>query len=256
MKRHSLLILFLLAVLSWPICSWADSQKNADQVLQANNHYINNRYNEAVQIYEDLLAKGNHNGYLYYNLGNTYVRQSQLGKAVLNYLKALQLLPRDNNLEANLNYAIAETVDRLHIPPAKGLPKIFFWLNDFSLTELIKYLLIINLIFWALLTLSSIKRWNDLDLARKITLAILCVTLISTIAKSQMQSSVILGVIQPEKVAVQSEAGVGNVVLFELHEGAIVTLKERNQGWVQIEVDENKIGWVPEKLILPAILDS
>ena len=292
MKFPKILLLIFLTALSLPVLSWAEpqvgtsensdllrvspdfllkgpgeskrdetkfirsSKENIDQIMQANNHYLNSQYDEAAQIYEDLLSQGNHNAFLYYNLGNTYIRQSRLGKAILNYLKARQLLPRDQNLDANLNYAIAETVDRLQVPDVEGLSKLFFWLNDLTLAELVKSLVIINLLFWTLLTFWSIKNGKNLDLARKITLVILLFALGSTVAKSKMQSDVILGVIQPEKVAVQSESGTGKVVLFELHEGAIVTLKNRNQGWVQIVVAENKMGWVPEKVVLPALLDS
>jgi len=256
MMPPKFLVLIFLTTLLLPILSWADSQNNVDQVMQANNHYINNHYDEAAQIYEELLSQGNHNAFLYYNLGNSYIRQGHMGKAILNYLKARQLLPRDNNLDANINYAIAETVDRLQVPPAEGLYKIFFWVNDLTLTELIKGLVIINLLFWTLLAVQSIKADNNLDWARNITLGILLIALLSIVVKSKLQSDVILGVIQPEKVAVQSESGSNKVVLFELHEGAIVTIKNRNPGWVQIAVADNKVGWVPEKVVLSALLES
>jgi len=256
MKFPKFIILFFLVTLALPALSLADTQENDDQVMLANNHYFNSRYDDAARIYEELLRQGNHNAYLYYNLGNTYIRQGHLGKSIHSYLKARQLLPRDKNLDANLNYAIAETVDRLKIPAVGGLSKVFFWLNDLTLAELVKSLLIINLLFWTLLTFWSIKNGKYLDMARKITLVILLIALVSTAAKSKVQSDVILGVIQPEKVAVQSESGTGKVVLFELHAGAIVTIKNRNQGWVRIAIAENKMGWVPDKALLPALLDS
>ena len=256
MKFPKFIILFFLVTLALPALSLADTQENDDQVMLANNHYLNNRYDDAARIYEELLSQGNHNAYLYYNLGNTNIRQGHLGKAIHNYLKARQLLPRDKNLEANLNYAIAETVDRLQIPAVRGLSKLFFWLNDITLVELIIGLVMINLVFWTLLIFWSIKKGDNLDLARKFTLVILLLALVSTVAKSIIQSDVILGVIQSEKVAVQSESGIGKVVLFELHEGAIVPIKSRDQGWVQVLVAGNKSGWVPEKVVLPATLES
>lgn len=256
MKSAIIILLFFLTALSLPVLSWGESQENIDQVMQANNHYVNNRYDEAARIYEELLSQGNHNAYLYYNLGNTYIRQSQLGKAILNYLKARQLLPRDKDLDANLNYAIAETIDRIQIPPVGRLSQIFFWLNDLTLAELVKALVIINLLFWTLLTFWSIKKGKNLDMARKITLVLLLFVLVSTAVKAKIQSDVILAVIQPKNVAVQSESGANKVVLFELHEGAIVILKNRNHGWVQIAVADNKMGWIPETVILPALLDS
>lgn len=254
--KTPLFLLFFLTALSLPVLSWSESHENIDQVMQANNHYINNRYDDAARIYEELLSQSNPNAYIYYNLGNTYIRQSQLGKAIQNYLKARQLLPRDKNLDANLNYAIAETVDRIQVPPVEGLSKIFFWLNDLTLSELVKALVIINLLFWTLLTFGAIKKSNNLEMVKNSTLVLLLIVLISIAVKSKVQSDVILAVIQPENVAVQSESGADKVVLFELHEGAIVTIKNHNQGWVQIAVADNKTGWVPEEVVLQTLLDS
>ena len=98
MKSSIIILLFFLAGFSFPAS--ANSQETIDMVMQANNHYVNNRYDEAAKIYEELLSQDNHNAYVYYNLGNTYVRQNELGKAILNYLKARQLLPRDKDLDA------------------------------------------------------------------------------------------------------------------------------------------------------------
>ena len=53
MMPSKFLVLIFLTTLLLPTLSWADSQNNVDQVMQANNHYLNNRYDEAAQIYEE-----------------------------------------------------------------------------------------------------------------------------------------------------------------------------------------------------------
>ena len=54
-----------------------------------------------------------------------------------------------------------------------------------------------------------------------------------------------IGVIKVSKASVFSGIGKDNVKLFVLHEGAEVNLQDQSEkGWVRIEVDKNKKGWM------------
>ena len=53
------------------------------------------------------------------------------------------------------------------------------------------------------------------------------------------------GVVKVSKASVFSGIGKDNVKLFVLHEGAEVNLQDQSEkGWVRIEVDKNKKGWM------------
>lgn len=70
---------------------------------RGNAAYDARRFAEAIQHYETLIHKHDvSNGVLFYNLGNAYFRNGDLGRAVLNYRRALRLLPRDRNVRQNL----------------------------------------------------------------------------------------------------------------------------------------------------------
>ena len=73
------------------------------EVAIANDLYENNKFQQAADSYESLIKRGLNNGYLYYNLGNTYIRLGKIGPAILNYMNAQKLIPRNENLQANLN---------------------------------------------------------------------------------------------------------------------------------------------------------
>jgi tetratricopeptide (TPR) repeat protein len=62
-------------------------------------------YDKAAAAYEEILRGGKESGALYYNLGNSYFKKGSLGKAVLNYERARRLIPRDGDLDFNLEYA-------------------------------------------------------------------------------------------------------------------------------------------------------
>ena len=99
------------------------------EVARANDLYANNNYQEAADVYESIHQSGLKNGYLYYNLGNTYIRLGKTGSAILNYIRAYKLIPRDENLQANLNFAIQQTRDKIPLPEQSSLGTLFFGLT-------------------------------------------------------------------------------------------------------------------------------
>ncbi|MCZ7672749.1 MAG: tetratricopeptide repeat protein [Chloroflexi bacterium] len=67
------------------------AQENEMQV--ANSLYENGRFAEAAQAYEQLVKRSVHDSAVYYNLGNAYFRQDDIGRAIFNYQRAAQLAP-------------------------------------------------------------------------------------------------------------------------------------------------------------------
>ena len=64
---------------------------------------------------------------MYYNLGNSYFRAGEFGRAILNYRKAQPYLPRDPYLKANLQQAIAVAPGKLADPPVPWWSHVLFW---------------------------------------------------------------------------------------------------------------------------------
>src|SRR3989344_6976224 len=72
----------------------------------ANELYKKGSYAGAAKVYEAVRAGGYHSGALNFNLGNTYFKLGQLGKAILNYERARRILPRDADVLSNYRYAL------------------------------------------------------------------------------------------------------------------------------------------------------
>ncbi len=85
------------------------------------------QYREAAQEFESILSDGYRSGAVYYNLGNSYFRAGEYGRAILNYRKARPYLPRDPYLKANLQQAIAAAPGKLADPPALWWSHVLFW---------------------------------------------------------------------------------------------------------------------------------
>ena len=107
-----------------------------EQFFHANQAYKEGRFLDAVEGYELLLRAGFENGHLYYNMGNALFRLDRLGPAILNYERARLYIPRDADLNFNLNYARDRVQDQM--PESEGLiHSAFFWLDALNLAEAI-----------------------------------------------------------------------------------------------------------------------
>ncbi len=237
-----IMVLFFLIALAPVHCEALDTQRD---VARANDLYESQRFQEAAKIYESLVGQGVQNGYLFYNLGNAYYRQGKKGLSILNYLRAQQLLPRNADLQANLNYATQNTEDKIAPKRSGILRNLFFWLDSINRNENLLALALANFLFWTSLTLWLIYRNRVFDILRKTALALTLAGLISNGAMSYLDfgSRNQRGVVLTKLVEVKSSFGKGHVTLFRLHEGAVVSILGEKDQWNQIQLEEDKKGW-------------
>jgi hypothetical protein len=217
-----------------------------NEVALANDVYASSNYQQAADSYESLRRKGLNSGYLYYNLGNTYIRLGKTGPAILNYIRAQKLIPRDENLQANMNFAIQQTRDKITPPQPDTLATLFFWVSDLSLNENINYAFAINLFFWLTLTAWFYFRTDLLKLARNSIFLLLLLAFASIGVKLHLESNSKIGVVLAKTVSVKSGLDASNITLFELHEGALVNITDERQGWIEVQLDSKKKGWIPK----------
>ncbi len=82
---------------------------NASQFANANREYAAGHYQAATEGYEALAHAGQWNATLFYNLGNAWFRRGDLGRAILNYERALVLDPHHPEATANLRIVRDQT---------------------------------------------------------------------------------------------------------------------------------------------------
>jgi tetratricopeptide (TPR) repeat protein len=92
MKTLIALLLFAVFV---PL---AHSQSAAEE-------YRAERFREAAELYDRQIESGERNAPLFYNAGNAWYRAGDLGRAILNYERALALEPAHPEARANLQLA-------------------------------------------------------------------------------------------------------------------------------------------------------
>ena len=87
---------------------------NTDDAWDTGNKaYINGNYTEALEYYTAILNEGKYSSKLYYNVGNTYFKLGDMGRAILYYNRALRLTPNSEDVQHNLKIALAHTKDNI-----------------------------------------------------------------------------------------------------------------------------------------------
>src|SRR5438477_10884494 len=87
------------------VCTFVVSSAFAQpgtEFAKANENYAAGHFQEAVNNYETLVRSGEWSANLFYDLGNAYFRVGDLGRAILNYERALALDRHHPEADANL----------------------------------------------------------------------------------------------------------------------------------------------------------
>ena len=212
--------------------------------LRANQAYDADDHDQAIRLYEQLIAQDVISGPIFYNLGNSYLRSGTLGQAIAAYRQAQSLSPRDEDVRANLDFARKSTKDA--IAPRRPSPLVrtaFFWHFLFSRPELAIALAIFNLLFFASLIWrryrleSEIARWCVGGFGLPVV-----ALAISLLVRTLLPVDV--AVVIAEEMKVYSGISKDTVVRFALHEGTEAKLEEVSGDWALIALSDGKRGWV------------
>lgn len=214
----------------------------------ANRLYSEGKYEEAAQKYQSILQTGVESEPLYFNLGNSFFKLKQKGKARLYYEKALRLDPRDEELQYNLRLLQSQLEDRV-VPRQKNIfeEKMIRlldhytereWLYLFTAVYLLVFICAVLWLFW----LRHRKRLVILLFILDFVWAGIAVGLVAKGYRNGKANGVVL--------ALKIEARYGptpqDVVAFTLHEGTSCEILGSSGDWLQIRLFDGKIAWIPE----------
>lgn len=195
---------------------------------------------EATEQYETILTGGFKNGQIYYNLGNTYYRRGELGKAIVNYRRAARFIPRSVDLSANLRLAKDSTEDKelsTEIPAI--VKRIFFWLfflnqNELSLVAISLYVLLMVVLFF-----SNVCKYGGIKRIFIGISSVLFIVVVSLGLKIYLERGVNHGVIIASKCEVRYGPGEEYEPKFEIHNGAECVIEDEKNDWYRVYV---KVG--------------
>ncbi len=214
--------------------------------------YRDQDYKRSIELYETLiqaeLDDHRESAQLYYNLGNAYFRDNQLGKAILNYERAHLLDPGDGDIRHNLRFANNRTEDR--IIPASNLfltnwfrgVRDLFSSNTWATLSIVFFLLFLGCIalflFVRLLWLRKTAFYTGLIL-------LLFVGMANAFAFSQKKERTRrdTAIVMVGAASANASPDANSNLLFELHEGTKVKIRSSDGNWYEIEIANGSVGW-------------
>ena len=219
---------------------------------EGNQLYLQAKYAEAITRYEKILQGGYESGEIYFNLGNAYYKSGNLPKAILNYERAKQMLPRDEDVQFNLQLANLQVVDKIDIVPRLF---IYRWIESlltlFSLSTMgwIVYSFFIATLcaFTYFLFAPTNPQKRASMLAGIIFSFLLIMTMVGFAIQSYKESTTEFAIVLSEVANIKSAPDNKGNDLFVLHKGLRVQVLDGVNHWRKIRLADGKVGWIQEE---------
>ncbi|MEX1001263.1 MAG: tetratricopeptide repeat protein [Crocinitomicaceae bacterium] len=216
---------------------------------KGNSLYESGDFKGAIQQYSTIIAEGKHASEVYYNLGNSYYRNKEIGKAIWAYESALKIEPTHEDALFNLTHVNAQTVDKIAID-RYGFGH---WVKGLIYSDSINRWAYASLIFAFLFTALFILFFQVKRQAIKnfsLLLAALCLLgLVGSGVLGYLQKFRLTenseAVVITEKVEIKVSPKEEATTTFVLSEGTKVQVLEKEKdAWIKISLNGNQ-GWLP-----------
>ena len=255
--RHGLHMLAALGALGVLVAGDAYAQELSATGLmaRANERYERGEYAEAAQQYAALIDQGYSDVPLYFNLGNAYLESGDLGRAILNYLRARELSPRDMGIRNNLELARGMTVDRVVAERGPLVESVSYFGHRWATPD---ELGTAALLLWVAtgIAIGALLVWRVLPLRRVLrtvtafaaVATVMLLLLVVSMAYANPYDNT--GVVTAAAVEIVSGPGPQYPEEFTLYSGAQVRLTDSRHGWLRIELPGGELrGWVPSHTV-------
>jgi hypothetical protein len=232
-------------LIGWFVLLIANDSKG-DPVLwtPANQAFEAGKFEQARADYLQLIATGNVSPELFYNLGNTYLKLDDKGRAVLNFKRALALAPGFEPAKHNLNLALqaagVEPQEETLMGWLAQSPNVwmlggsvFFWILAYS-----GYLWFV----WP-----RFRPISKVVLAIAIPCAVLCLAIAFWVGDG-VRSPELAIIINPSADVRYGPAN-GSRVTVTLGLGESVHLLSERGAWTFCRTDTGLVGWLPSNTI-------
>ncbi len=227
-----------------------------ETIQRANRLYSEGDFEDALSGYDEALKHGVDNGYIYYNRANTYFRLGSFGRAIANYHRARQLLPRNAEVFANLELARKKAPGHYSESESERSAQSKLFAGLLSYQEIKLGAIVSAVLFWSLFIV-----WRLRPLTRflvpllgtfVLTTSFICSYLFTRYSPLSgfewalsSQSRAIGGAVVLER---ELKVYAGNSqtfqVIYILKEGAEIETREERESWIQVGLPGGRVGWV------------
>lgn len=208
-------------------------------------------YEKATLRLEQIIRDGGvENGKLYYNLGNVWFQRGDLGRAILNYLRAEQYMPNNVDLQQNLAFVRQQRKDAFEqTEQRKVLTTLFFWHYDIPSGLRLRGFTAAFLIFWGLATARLFWKRTALTGALAAAGLVAGLLFISLTIEARSHRAHPAGVV----IAGESVGRKGDGETYQpsfgepLHAGTEFTVLEDRGDWLQVTLPDERTCWLARR---------
>ncbi len=216
---------------------------------QGNTAYEESRYDDAASAYEQILQYGVRDARVHYNLGNARFKAGHLGIAILHYERALRLDPTDPEARENLEFARGLIRDRIDAPEIPyPVLAVRTWLDTKSPGVTAIVFLLIYVTAATLLGALALARgsvWRQSLAYGALVAWIVAAMCGGALYYRVNQMRADRAIVMEDLLEVRSGPAADNTVLFTVHEGTGLEIRNRLGDWYQISLPNALSGWVP-----------
>lgn len=218
---------------------------------KGNEYYSNGDFEKAIGEYEKVLQAHYQSAELYYNLGNAYFRAGMLGQAIKNYIRARRLDPRDDDIEANLDFARKFAIDKIEITEEtiffQYVNRFFDW---FSLSEVTWLAGIFFVLLIAAILVGRLYRWIRVPAPLLATIAA-CFIVVAIFAGVKLDRDVLTrtGVVIADQIDVRNGPGDDYKKQFTAHAGLVFKIERTEDGYYLVNFENRLKGWIDKSAV-------
>jgi len=222
--------------------------------LRGNALYQQGKYADAREAYQQIPKGGYVSGAVFFNLGNAYYKEGDIGKAILNYERARRFMPGDDDLLHNLQLANLQIADRI-----EPTPRLFIW--DFwdKMRQSISlgaatwlafgvYLLLICCIGLFVVSRKYARRKLAL-LVAAVSVVGLLISATILIGKIDEIHSTDTAVVMAQITTAKNSPDDRSSDAFVLHAGVKVRITDQVNDWLKVRLADGKVGWLQETAV-------
>jgi len=232
------------------------TQNPGNLALAADSAYAADNFVLAEQLYLQSITHDGSSSTIYYNLGNAYYRQGNLGMAIVNYERALKLDPTNNDARTNLEFVKGKITDR-QIDSGSFMSNL--WENIVMQFKADTWACIAIVLFALFLAAALTYLFSSVVMVKKasffsgIIVFFICAlsVVISFAAANRVETNAYAIILPPSTLlsTTPREARNQSEEAFLLHEGTKVEIVDSISSsadgkWYEVRVGQNERAWI------------
>ena len=246
-RWRTLAQLVLALILLLGVCASARADASSSAFEAANKLYEEGKFTDAAAAYEKLALSGQGSAALYFNLGNSFFKAGQIGRAIGAYRQAEQIAPRDPDISANLRFARRQIAG-----PTVESTRVQQWLGRVTLNE---WTLLAAGVFWILFLLLAAGQWRP---AVRPTLRLwVAVFGFATVflggclcAAVYQRHFTRTAIVIAHDVVVRLGPLAESQEAYTVHDGAELRVVDQKDEWLAVTAGPNRFGWLRRDQVL------